>query len=486
MRISVVLTSILLNLAVLSFFLLDYPHRGAAFNSDAQYLPVLLNDLLHRGGSLSDWHLTPSPYFFPDMMVFGLISTVGADAYLNIYTYAIIQTIFCYLAIIALMKNLGLGNYLQVSFAFIIIYIALALFVGRLFQYIFISAHHFSIVIIGILLLSFIIKESKNKNLFLTTAFFLSFGITLSDSLFIVQFGIPFIITSLFYLLVFKSSIYIRDSILIFFGSLLGHLSYPAFVSNIKRYSPDIGPEKILLFISSPVDISKWDLFNIILLLSLLIFIIAGVVALRAKLFSFSGREKLFYITCFGIFSLIINSLVLLLSENIQSVDRYFIPLGIFLSIAIVLFSELFFKNAKVIYFYCVISISTILFNSLYLYYGKNGLSSYEHNAKACLIDIIVSNNLGNGVAAYWDAKKYQAMTNFKTEIAQHSNIGHEYRWITSDIYFNYTPTFVLTSSNLDSLKLNDLKVINGDPDSFYSCGLIDVAIWRGGVILKR
>jgi hypothetical protein len=40
------------------------------FNSDIYYLPVLVKDVLHMGGSLAEWRLPPAPYFFPDLPLF--------------------------------------------------------------------------------------------------------------------------------------------------------------------------------------------------------------------------------------------------------------------------------------------------------------------------------------------------------------------------------------------------------------------------------
>jgi hypothetical protein len=48
-------------------------------NADVLYLPALFDDL-HRGlDALRGWHLTPGPYVFPDMLVYGLADLATGD-----------------------------------------------------------------------------------------------------------------------------------------------------------------------------------------------------------------------------------------------------------------------------------------------------------------------------------------------------------------------------------------------------------------------
>jgi hypothetical protein len=52
---------------------------GLMGNADALYLPALFDDL-HRGlDALRGWHLTPGPYVFPDMAVYGLADLATGD-----------------------------------------------------------------------------------------------------------------------------------------------------------------------------------------------------------------------------------------------------------------------------------------------------------------------------------------------------------------------------------------------------------------------
>lgn len=57
-------------LSTLAFFWTPGAGVDRFLNSDLLYLPALFDDL-GRGGRLSDWRLTPAPYLFPDMLIFG-------------------------------------------------------------------------------------------------------------------------------------------------------------------------------------------------------------------------------------------------------------------------------------------------------------------------------------------------------------------------------------------------------------------------------
>ncbi len=51
--------------------------RGVYFSADSLYVPTLFADLTRWGGRLTDWSLTPAPYFFPDVVFYALARCVG-------------------------------------------------------------------------------------------------------------------------------------------------------------------------------------------------------------------------------------------------------------------------------------------------------------------------------------------------------------------------------------------------------------------------
>jgi hypothetical protein len=53
--------------------------REFYFISDHLYVPALFEDLTRWSGMISDWKLTPSPYFFPDMLLYAAVRSLGAS-----------------------------------------------------------------------------------------------------------------------------------------------------------------------------------------------------------------------------------------------------------------------------------------------------------------------------------------------------------------------------------------------------------------------
>ncbi len=60
-------------------------------NADALYLPALYQDLMVKGGALSQWSLTPAPYFFPDMALFFSLSSLFSSPVSAVFAYAAAQ-----------------------------------------------------------------------------------------------------------------------------------------------------------------------------------------------------------------------------------------------------------------------------------------------------------------------------------------------------------------------------------------------------------
>jgi hypothetical protein len=73
------------------FYFTGHDLRIGLLHVDALYLPTLFDDLLHQGGALSDWYLTPAPYFFPDFPLYLAAWWLEPDAYRQIAAFAALQ-----------------------------------------------------------------------------------------------------------------------------------------------------------------------------------------------------------------------------------------------------------------------------------------------------------------------------------------------------------------------------------------------------------
>jgi hypothetical protein len=69
----------------------DRAQQQTFLNSDQLYIPALVEDLLRWSGSLEDWYFTPSPYFFPDALLYAGARVFGASIEWASYIAGILQ-----------------------------------------------------------------------------------------------------------------------------------------------------------------------------------------------------------------------------------------------------------------------------------------------------------------------------------------------------------------------------------------------------------
>ncbi len=87
---------------IIVFYLGGHSFRGYLVeNSDLLYLPTLFSDLISKRGRISDWFLTPAPYFFPDYLV---IVVLFLAHYLGQRFFAV-GTVVSLLAVLSLSSN---------------------------------------------------------------------------------------------------------------------------------------------------------------------------------------------------------------------------------------------------------------------------------------------------------------------------------------------------------------------------------------------
>lgn len=80
--------------------------REAYFTSDLLYLPALFADLTRWGGQLRDWRLTPAPYVFPDLAVYGAARALTPGLEWAVYLAGAIQFVLVAMCARALLARL--------------------------------------------------------------------------------------------------------------------------------------------------------------------------------------------------------------------------------------------------------------------------------------------------------------------------------------------------------------------------------------------
>ena len=208
---------------------------AAASNADALYLNVLFENL-SNGGRIVDWHLTPAPYFFPDYLVFSLPFILFEETSLRITSNAVMQILLVALAFGWVLRNAGFENSFRLGGIAGLTLTLLSLFAGGPWVYSMISAHHFGVILTGLLILPFLMKHLSLGKAFSINGlavFLLAGFIGLSDKISVPQIILPLTVAILVWKLLSKS---LNVSALIaallpFCGALVGMLSYPLIVS---------------------------------------------------------------------------------------------------------------------------------------------------------------------------------------------------------------------------------------------------------------
>jgi hypothetical protein len=129
------------------------------FNSDSIYLASLYQDLFVKQGHLSEWQLTPAPYFFPDMIAFFALKSLIPDTYYTFYWYASFQIIAVYLLASRLLLKFSSKTYHLAFFSLIYLSTIFFLTTRNIHPYIYplFSAYHFGAIVIGLIFLIAII-----------------------------------------------------------------------------------------------------------------------------------------------------------------------------------------------------------------------------------------------------------------------------------------------------------------------------------------
>ena len=79
--------------------------REFYFISDHLYVPSLIRDVVQQSGKLSDWHLTPSPYVWPDMFVYLALRPFSASLEPVLYASGFVQFLLIALSAWLLVRS---------------------------------------------------------------------------------------------------------------------------------------------------------------------------------------------------------------------------------------------------------------------------------------------------------------------------------------------------------------------------------------------
>ena len=236
------LTYLIAALVIIFSFLTHQVDMYWIFNSDSVYLSALFIDVFKQGHHFSSWHLTPAPYFFPDMLVSFLINIFVGSVYYVFLLFAVIQT-WLTLFLISKIIELATNNKNAVLFSHIIFLLALAfLATQNIFPYCFlmVSAFHFGTFITGLILLACLIGYFEGEKLKYCVALIVMAAIGSASDLFFLVWFIGPIITSMIFIRILgcKPGYSVKKiSALLIAGCLIGvTLKYSVTIDVTKGY----------------------------------------------------------------------------------------------------------------------------------------------------------------------------------------------------------------------------------------------------------
>lgn len=479
------------------FYLGGHDLRAGLLTADALYLPTLFDDLLRHGGRLTDWYLTPAPYFFPDFPMYLAAFWLGSDSYHQIIVFAVIQSALLMAATYALARRLGSSAALPCAAFSLVLLAWLALSAQEPFVLLLSNASHFGGFLSAILLvLAWLRYEEDGSQLAFWAAFALACATTLSDSLFMLQAALP--LSGALFARVLRERAYLAGRrrrmalpLVPAGAALLGHLLYKAVVSNRTRYKAEMDFHHIGANLHDIAAIAQrlWETLPLFCVCWLAFLLFALACALRLAL----GREPfglprgLAWLLVFWLMSLAGALVVSLLVFNLPVAARYFIPAICWpiLLAPVIGAHALRARAAPLLLLTATLACTLAMGVATARQWQAHPLQAAYYTADAACIDTALAGmDLHDGIAQYWDAKPFQRFSRDHIVLAQHYNNLEESRWITSKRYFKPAYDFALVGPEGPPphfISAERLVAINGEPAARVRCGGYTVMLYGHG-----
>jgi len=472
-----------------------HPVQGHLVHSDAMYLPVLFDDVLRRGGSLSDWYLTPAPYFFPDFPLYLLAWLSGNTVFEQTTAFALLQTLLLTGALFLVARTTLGSNRMLASAVLAILFVWLGLHVDDPFVRLFSSAHHYGAFVAALLLLALwsrldVDPHSRLKAAAVACLVYLT---TLSDALFLAQAVAPLMAAALLCRRAPLRAAARRAAVLLGAPALAAMLSYRFVVAHPTRYKARLGLSKL----SSNLDdvgticatlFGQRPLLAAALALALLAGLACIVACLRKKTPP-TLPHPLLLLLVFATLSCAATVAVMLLSTTVQPVPRYLISALSWLLVAGTFgLASLLGARFRYAGLGLALVFSGLLATDAWRVRDTSDTAPYfypEH--VACIDRALDQTGARHGIAQYWDAKQVQALSRRQLTLAQYTGELAPMAWITSQRYFKAHYDFAIVADRAAPpfrLPKAQLAAINGEPVRTVTCGDYSVLLFGTGHLL--
>jgi hypothetical protein len=477
-----------------------HPLQAHLVHSDALYLPVLFDDLAHNGGRIADWFLTPAPYFFPDMPLYGLAWLAGGGVSGQAIAFALLQTALGACALYLLARQALSHGRLPAAAALSVLFIWLGLHTDDPFVRLFASAHHYGAFIASLLLCRLWLSQDAGPDrrrlpYGVAALVALTFLMTLSDALFLAHTVLPLLAMAWLFRHGAPPATRPRRALLLLLGpALAGMLAYRHVVAHPTRYPTRLGVSRLADNLGEMGNIAAAlfggrPLLAAAVLLSLALGA-ACLLACRHRRPLPGLPRPLQLLAAFATLSFLATVGAMLLSKNIQPVPRYLIgalswPLvsGVFALVH--LLGERARHAGAALSLALSLLASVLLVGEAWPMRAADGTGHYYYPEQvACIDSALAQAGARHGMAQYWDAKRLQALSRQRLTLAQYTGELERMEWITSEHFYRSTYDFAIVAEQEPApfkLSRARLAALGGEPLKTVACGDRTVLLYGTG-----
>lgn len=421
-----------------------YQLTEAEFNVDSLVVPLVAEDVLLRGGKLSDWYLPQAPSYFPDILLAGLLTFPIADPVIRVVAAAVAQVALTFGAIWYLTAKTVRSRYPVFALLALTFMVWEGLippnhFVDKFFMHIFahlysLAFHYGTFICVLVLAALWIAADGKEQQgggavlIAVIMVFCVVLGV--SDLLFVVQAAAPLMLTAL--LVYGVDWTYTRKRVLVPVAAFLcaaagawlyRYLNDKALGDNIPTnisYIISLIPDRLgTLYHLMSVIIPAAHLFTVMLVvyLALVVYAFYRLFAPEAQ----TEQEKnLLFLTVFSFISIVCAMGAQLLFAPFSFVDRYMMSLFFFPLIIPVIYLGRIRGKAPAIAALCLVACMTfILTGNVINHVRKFGLRHSFSSEIACIDKALAQSGARHGIAEYWYARALQYFSTLDLRTAQ-------------------------------------------------------------------
>jgi hypothetical protein len=483
----------------------------AQFNVDSLFIPLVTEDIIHRGGKLTDWHMNQAPLFIPDMLISAILTVLVGDPIIRVVAAAVIQVLLTFAAIWYLAAKTVQRRYpVYALLALVIIlwegFIPEDRFVDKFFMHIFahifaLTFHYGTFICVLLLACFWFAVEDKERpgGGRALIAFILVFCVLggASDLLFIAQAGAPLMATAL--LIYGVNSAYSRRRVLVpaaaFACAVAGAVLYRHLNDKAPADNLTATIDVILAFIPirlrglhylMSVVMSGTRLYTV-LLAGYLVLVMFAFVRLFTRQAQTDHEKNLLFLTVYSFASIAATLLAQFLFAPDDIVDRYSIPLFFFpLIIPALYLGQVRVKGTAVAALCLCVGMTAVLAGNVINHVGQFGARRSHYSEIACIDAVLAETGARHGIAEYWFARALLFFSTHELRTAQFdfpALLPHPS--LASERYFGDGYDFIIipeVNASEDGKKVRtEIVGWNGEPRREAVCSGLGVLVYDEG-----